>query len=234
MIIADWPAPKNIIAGTTTRKNGNLATHVNDDINVVLQNRATLREKLNLNTEPVWLEQKHTVDIVCADEAFNAPPIADASFARKVGSICIVMTADCLPILICNKQGTIVAAVHAGWRGLADGILLKTIAQLQLEPEDLLVWFGPAIGKDVFEVGDDVRDAFLSQNTGLSEHFSDHKPGKYMCDMLNIARFQLAEKGIYVSYGGEHCTYTDADQFYSYRRDGQTGRMVSFILIAEK
>jgi hypothetical protein len=233
MIKANWPAPKNIIAGCTTRADGNMATHVGDDLNTVLGNREKFKASLGVAREPLWLQQEHTATIVCADNDFAKPPLADASFAEKPGNICVVMTADCLPILMCNKQATKVAAVHAGWRGLADGILLRSIDAMQAAPEDLLVWFGPAISKDVFEVGDDVRDAFLSKKTALPAHFTEHKPGKYCCDMLAIARFQLAQKGIFVSYGGEHCTYLDANNFYSYRRDGKTGRMASFVFIAD-
>ncbi len=229
MIFPDWPAPANIRAATTTRMSGNIAMHVNDDPILVLQNRAMLMRELELPNEPLWLDQKHTTTLICADDHFDNPPVADASYSVQPGHVCVVMTADCLPILICNKQGTLVSAIHAGWRGLANGVLLKTLEQLPAKQQDLLVWLGPGIGKEAFEVGEDVRNAFLSQNTALPEHFADFKPGKYLCDMDAIARFQLSQKNIHTSYGGGYCTYTDRDRFYSYRRDGDTGRMATLI-----
>lgn len=240
VIQANWPAPPHVQAFTTTRVGGfslapfdtfNLGMHVGDSKADVLQNREVLQRKKNLPHAPLWLEQKHTTTVVCADLRYDAYPVADASYSFMPGRVCAVLTADCLPLLICDTQGTQVAAVHAGWRGLAEGIVPATVAQLKAHPKDLLVWMGPAIGPQAFEVKDDVRDIFLEKKSGKSEHFRETAAGVYLADMYAMARFQLEKCGVEQVYGGEHCTYTDTERFFSYRRNGTTGRMASVIWV---
>lgn len=239
-LAADWPAPPQVRAGTTLRSAGpsrppyacfNLALHVEDDTDTVLANRARLRSQLNLPAEPCWLEQVHGVVVV--DAARQAGPVrADAAYSHRPGVVCVVMTADCLPVLFCSRAGTTVAAAHAGWRGLADGVLEATIEQAGLDPADTLVWLGPAIGATAYEVGEDVRQAFLQQPMHDASAFVPHGPGKVLMDIYALARQRLHAAGIRAVFGGEHCTYTQGEQFYSYRRDGRTGRMASFIWIS--
>jgi purine-nucleoside/S-methyl-5'-thioadenosine phosphorylase / adenosine deaminase len=236
----DWPAPDNIKACTTTRNSGvseapyasfNLATHVNDDIQHVLKNRAILKQSLNLPTEPVWLDQVHGRHVVDANH-FSSNK-ADASFSSHTNQVCVVMTADCLPVLICNRQGTKVAAAHAGWRGLQAGVIENTIDALQEDPANCLLWLGPAIGVQAFEVGDEVRQAFVNEMPATAEAFVANKPGHWLADIYQLARIRLQQKGVNDIYGGGLCTYSDASRFYSYRRDGgsniDTGRMASLI-----
>jgi len=249
-LIPDWPAPANINAFTTTRAAGvsegpyssfNIATHVNDDNQRVLQNRAYLKQTLNLPTEPMWLDQVHGTHVVNAAEVSSTSSSsigqalikADASFSCGTDDVCVVMTADCLPVLICNRQGTKVAAVHAGWRGLQAGVIEDTIDALQENPANLLLWLGPAIGPRAFEVGDEVRQAFIRQMPETAKAFEANKPGHWLADIYLLARIRLQQKGVNAIYGGGLCTYTDSSRFYSYRRDGghdgNTGRMASLI-----
>ena len=242
----DWPAPANIKAFTTTRTAGasegpyasfNIATHVNDDNQRVLQNRADLKKTLGLSSEPMWLDQVHGSYAVNAAEISSHNPSstgqalikADASFSYDTDHVCVVMTADCLPVLICNRQGTKVAAVHAGWRGLQAGVIEDTIDALQENPEDCLLWLGPAIGPQAFEVGDEVRQAFVNEIPETAKAFEVNKPGHWLADIYKLARIRLQKTGINEIYGGGLCTYTDHSRFYSYRRDGDTGRMASLI-----
>ena len=245
-LIPDWPAPANIKAFTTTRASGasegpyasfNIATHVNDDNQRVLQNRAYLKRALNLPAEPMWLDQVHGMHAVNGAEvpSENSSSIdhalikADASFCYDTDRVCVVMTADCLPVLICNRQGTKVAAVHAGWRGLQAGVIENTIDALQENPADLLIWLGPAIGPRAFEVGDEVRLAFVNDMPDTAQAFEASKPGHWLADIYLLARIRLRQKGVNEIYGGGLCTYTDSSRFYSYRHDGDTGRMASLI-----
>jgi YfiH family protein len=239
-IYPDWPAPPSVRACVTTRQGGysegrysgfNLATHVEDREDQVLANRRLLRQALQLPAEPCWLEQVHGVAVVEAS-ASAEPPQADASFTRTTNTICTVLTADCLPLLICNRQGTRVAAAHAGWRGLQAGVIERTVDALGQDPGDLLVWLGPAIGPDAFEVGDEVRQAFEADMATAAEAFRPARPSHWLADLYLLARQRLARLGVESVYGGEFCTYTDAQRFYSYRRDGKTGRMASLIWIA--
>lgn len=234
---ADWPAPAHIRAGTSLRTGGtsrppyaslNLALHVGDDPKRVMANRVKLINELGLPAEPFWLEQVHSVTVAGAtDQA--AVVTADAAYSHRAGVVCVVMTADCLPVLLTNRQGSIVAAAHAGWRGLAGGILEATLAQADLAPDQTLAWLGPAIGPAVYEVGEEVRQAFLQQPMHDDGAFVAHAPGKLLMDMYTLARQRLQAVGVEAIYGGGHCTYSQADMFYSYRRDGQTGRMASLI-----
>lgn len=235
LITPGWPAPPNVHAAATTRQGGvsqppynslNLGDHVGDDPAAVAENRRRLREALALPAEPRWLNQVHGV---CAVDATDvaAPCKADASISRQPGVVCAVLTADCLPLLLCDRVGTRVAAVHAGWRGLLDGIVETTVAQLG--SDELLAWLGPAIGPAAFEVGDEVRDAFISADTTASEAFIPSPGGRWLADIYALARGRLHRAGVDAIYGGEHCTYTEAERFYSYRRDGVTGRMASLV-----
>ena len=236
LIQPDWPAPNNIKAVITTRSSGvseakyssfNLATHVNDDLQHVLKNRTLLKQNLKLPAEPVWLEQVHGAHVLDANK-FSSNQ-ADASFSNNINQVCAVMTADCLPVLICNRQGTKVAAAHAGWRGLQAGVIESTIDALQEDPGNCLLWLGPAIGPQAFEVGDEVRQAFVNEIPATAVAFVATRPGHWLADIYQLARIRLQKKGVNQIYGGGLCTFTDASRFYSYRRDGETGRMASLI-----
>lgn len=237
-IPANWPAPAQVKAGVTTRAGGlsqppydslNLAQHVGDDPGTVAQNRAHLRQFLHLPEEPVWLNQVHGIQ-VCTD--VQAGTQADACVADQTGRVCVVMTADCLPVLLCDLTGTVVAAAHAGWRGLAAGVIAETVRRMHVAPDTLLAWLGPAIGPRAFEVGDDVRTAFLALDENYAQTFITLTPGKWLMDLYAAARLQLADLGITRVYGGEYCTFEDQPLFYSYRREQITGRMASLIWLS--
>ncbi len=234
-LIPDWPAPINIHAATTLRTGGfseglyaslNPATHVQDDPGLVLQNRQLIKALLNLPSEPVWLEQIHSTIAVDAATT-RLLPQADASYTTKPGVVCAVMTADCLPILVCDVDGTQIAAIHAGWRGLLAGVIGNTLAAMH--KSDWLVWLGPAIGPECFEVGSDVRDAFVEKSPQFDMAFTKQSNGQWLADIYQLARVDLAAQGIDRIYGGNFCTVTDLERFYSYRRDRQTGRMATLI-----
>lgn len=231
----DWPAPPNVRSLVTTRHGGvsvspyfslNLGDHVGDDPVAVAANRARLREMLP--DEPVWLKQVHGSGIVNADCA-AAIPEADGSHARKSGVVCAVLTADCLPVLLCDRAGTVVAAAHAGWRGLAGGVVEAAVQSLAVEPGDVLAWLGPAIGPGAFEVGGEVRMAFMRSAPEAALAFRPHGDGKWLADIYLLARQRLARVGVTQVFGGGECTYHDHERFYSYRRDGVTGRMASLV-----
>ena len=235
-IIPDWPAPSWVRAVTTTRTGGvsegpyasfNLAAHVEDDPAAVVENRRLLRTALALPAEPLWLTQVHGSGIV---EAGGASPDAegDGAVGRAPGQVCAVLTADCLPVLLCDRAGTCVAAVHAGWRGLAGGVVEAAVQAMGLPGRSLIAWLGPAIGPHAFEVGDDVRDAFVARDPMAAEAFQPHG-GRWHADIYQLARRQLACLDVAAVSGGEWCTHTDAERFYSYRRDGRTGRMATLI-----
>lgn len=236
-ILPDWPAPPCVRALQTTRAGGvsvgtyaslNLGGHVGDDPVAVAQNRALLRAKLP--AEPVWLKQVHSNNVADADRTLGVP-YADASVARQAGTVCAVMTADCLPVLLCDEAGTVVGAAHAGWRGLAGGVVEATVKAMKVEPERLLVWLGPAIGPAAFEVGEEVRQAFMAHDTQAEKAFVPNpaNPQKWLADIFLLARQRLALLGVTRVYGGGLCTYSDAERFYSYRRDQATGRMATLI-----
>jgi hypothetical protein len=232
----DWQLPEGLHAAVTLRSGGvsqglyaslNPASHVNDAADAVLTNRAMIKQMLALPAEPVWLQQVHGVDVVKADQVTDLPE-ADASFTDQSGVVCAVLTADCLPVLFCGDQGAVIGAAHAGWRGLQAGVIEQTIAAMNCR--DLQVWLGPAIGPAHFEVGDEVREAFVSQNANASVAFSATQAGKWLADIYQLARIRLANLGVEQVYGGGLCTVSDAQRFYSYRRDGAaTGRMASLI-----
>ncbi len=203
----------------------NLGGHVQDDPVSVAANRALLRQILP--AEPVWLNQVHGTVVVQADSV-NGVPDADAIFTRVPNTVCAVLTADCLPVLFCARDGSVVAAAHAGWRGLAAGVLEAALAAIQVPPGDVMAWMGVAIGPDAFEVGDEVRDRFIADHSESTTAFFPYH-GKWLADIYTLARIRLKTCGVTAIYGGGLCTYTDAARFYSYRRDGKTGRMASLI-----
>lgn len=234
----DWPAPANVRACVTTRAGGvsappfdsfNLGDHVGDEPAAVAKNRRRLTEALGCR--PAWLSQVHGIDVVQADPASVAT--ADASWSATPGVACTIMTADCLPALFCDRAGTRVGAAHAGWRGLAGGVLEATVDALGVAPAELLVWLGPSIGPQAFEVGPEVREAFLADHAEAERAFvPSANAGKYMADIYALARIRLAAKGVTAVYGGDFCTFSDTERFYSYRRSSRTGRLASLIWLS--
>lgn len=229
-LLPNWSAPKNVHAYTTTRHVGNLATYAACDVDNVLRNRKIMRNELHLPSEPCWLKQEHTVKVIKADSAL-VDPIADAAFTQEKNVICVVLTADCLPILLCDEAGTIVAAVHAGWRGLADGIIEETLRAMSCDAGKILAWIGPAIGSRAFVVGEEVRQRFIAHDIKAQAAFSEFaEQNKWYADLYLLARQRLNALGITKVFGGEFCTYNQADLFFSYRREKETaGRMASLI-----
>jgi YfiH family protein len=241
-MVPNWPAPPNVRALVTTRCGGvsappydgfNLGMHVGDDPAAVLANRVRLQR--HLPSGPCWLEQVHGIEVATARVGgADAPLRADAAVTRERGAVCVVMTADCLPVLFCDDAGTIVAAAHAGWRGLVAGVLEATVERMAVAPSRVLAWLGPAIGPAMFEVGDEVRAAFLADDPGAHEAFTAREAaGKWLADLFLLARRRLARAGVARVYGGEVCTVSDPARFYSYRRDGATGRFASLAWLAE-
>jgi len=239
-IIPDWPAPANVRAAVTTRAGGtsrapydafNLAAHVGDDPEAVRANRAQLRSVLKLPAEPVWLRQVHGINVIDAARAAGEPE-ADGAFALQPGAVCAVLTADCLPVLLCDRAGTRVAVLHAGWRGLAAGVIEQGVRALGLPGYDLFAWLGPAIGPQAFEVGPEVRAAFMLEDAGAAEAFHAGRSDRYLADLYLLARRRLAHLGVEAVSGGGFCTATDRARFYSYRRDGACGRMASLIWLS--
>ena len=245
-ITPNWPAPPNVHALQTKRGAGyslapydslNVGTHVNDNPIHVAKNRQLLSE--HLPSEPVWLNQVHGINVVDAASA-TCLPDADASYTMHKNVVCVTMTADCLPILVCDNAGTLVATIHAGWRSLCDGVIEATISKLPAETKNLMAWLGPAIGPNAFEVGSDVREQFIAQDGQAEAAFKlqgDHKiNNKYLGNLYQIATQRLNNCGVGQIYGGgidtDFCTYTQKEQFFSYRRDGTTGRMASLIWLA--
>ena len=240
--VPDWPAPPSVCCLATTRLGGlsrgqyasfNVGDHVGDDPLVVAVNRAKVAAQVR--SEPVWLRQVHGTRVINAAEYLSPalPPEADAAFSRQAGVGCTVMTADCLPVLLCDEAGTVVAAVHAGWRGLLDGVLEATISAMGVPGEKLLAWLGPAIGPRAFEVGDEVRRAFVTASVAATSAFQPTISGKWLADIYALARQRLAGRGVLRVFGGNLCTASDGERFFSYRRDGQTGRMATMIWLEE-
>ena len=233
----DWPAPPGVRALSTLRSGGvsrgpfaefNLADHVDDDPAAVAANRALLRRAAGLPAEPCWLSQVHGRGVIPAGEGPAAGP-ADGSWTDRPGRVCVVLTADCLPVLLARRDGSAVAALHAGWRGLAAGVLEAGVAALG-GGAGLVAWLGPAIGPDHFEVGPEVRDAFLAADAGAAAAFRPAaRRGHHLADLYLLARQRLARAGVGSVHGGDECTFADAKRFYSYRRDGVTGRMATLV-----
>ncbi|WP_165664999.1 peptidoglycan editing factor PgeF [Metapseudomonas otitidis] len=234
----DWPAPARVRACVTTRADGvslppydsfNLGDHVDDDPTAVASNR--LKLTTTLGCQPAWLSQVHGIRVVDADP--TRVETADASWSQVPGIASLVMTADCLPALFCNRDGTRVAAAHAGWRGLANGVLEATLDALATPADQILVWLGPAIGPDAFEVGPEVREAFIAQHAETEVAFRPSaNAGRYLADIYALARIRLAASGITAVYGGGFCTVSDP-RFYSYRRASRTGRFASLVWLAD-
>lgn len=234
-IVPDWPAPASVRALVTTRTGGvsagayaslNLATHVGDDPAAVAENRRRLRA--HLPAEPLWLSQVHGTNVARAEDAVEGVA-ADAAFTRRAGRVCAVLTADCLPVLLCNDAGTVVGAAHAGWRGLAGGVVEAAVRETNEPPARLLAWLGPAIGPQAFEVGAEVRAAFLAHSPEAAAAFAAMENGKWLADLYRLAEQRLHALGVSRVYGGGRCTFLEADCFYSYRREKTTGRMASLI-----
>lgn len=243
MLKADWPAPFHVKTAISTREGGvslapysglNLGSHVSDSAQAVAQNRQLFIQQAAMPAEPFWLNQVHGTECVVLEQTdFSAGPVtADASTTKTKGLVSVVLTADCLPVLFCDAAGTQVAAAHAGWRGLVDGVLEHSLAQFS-DPMTVMAWLGPAIGPTAFEVGDEVRQAFIAKDAKADAAFISvpGKSGKWLADLYQLARLRLRASGVSQIYGGGFCTYTDPQRFYSYRRDGQTGRMASCIWI---
>ncbi|MFM5819645.1 peptidoglycan editing factor PgeF [Aeromonas sanarellii] len=238
----DWPAPGNVRALSTTRNGGlsegvfaglNLGGHVGDEPARVEANRTLLQQAAGIPGPLNWLNQVHGTAVHPVSREYGGAPEADAACAREAGLACIVMTADCLPVLFCDRAGTVVAAAHAGWRGLQGGVLEESIAAMGCEPGVILAWLGPAIGPTAFEVGGEVRDAFMAEQAEAAAAFvPSSSEGKWLAHIYQLARLRLARAGVTAVYGGEHCTFSDSERFYSYRRDGQTGRMASIVWLA--
>lgn len=242
-LMPDWPAPASVRATCTLRSGGisegpyasfNLGAHVGDDAAHVDENRRRLRTALTLPGEPLWLNQVHGCEVVAGSLPAGSAPTADAAHGRSEGEICAVLTADCLPVLFCNRQGTQVAAAHAGWRGLAAGVLDRTIDAFRQFPDELIAWMGPAIGPQSFEVGEEVRTAFLNIDAGNAECFRSNRPGHWLADLYGLARRALQRRGLRQVYGGGWCTYAEPDRFFSFRRERATGRMASLIWITSE
>jgi purine-nucleoside/S-methyl-5'-thioadenosine phosphorylase / adenosine deaminase len=247
-IVPDWPAPTQVRAVCTTRTGGvstrqyaslNLGLHVGDAVQAVTENRRRLCAELDLHKPPRWLAQSHSAKVVhlnaddprksASGDGPHQSLAADAAVTQSSDEVCVIMTADCLPVLFCERTGNVVAAAHAGWRGMAAGILEATVAAMHTPAEDILVWLGPAIGPDAYEIGDEVR-AMLIQDQPLGElAFEPNGAGKWRCDLYLLASQRLRQAGIQHIYGGGFCTHTDRERFFSYRRDGECGRMATMI-----
>ncbi|MGH8501809.1 MAG: peptidoglycan editing factor PgeF [Gammaproteobacteria bacterium] len=233
----DWPAPASIRAFSTSREGGvsraprdsfNLSDRVGDDAHHVAINRTRLIRRLGLPREPVWLSQVHGTRVIDASDG-AAGVEADASVALKPDVVCAVLTADCLPVLFCDRAGSCVAAAHAGWRGLLAGVLEAALDALAVPADQVLVWFGPAIGPAAFEVGAEVRDAFVRHHADNARAFAPSPAGRWLADIYRLAWLRLMSRGVTHIYGGGLCTYSDNARFFSYRRDRSTGRMATLI-----
>ena len=244
----DWAAPRSVRAAFTLRRGGvsaapfdslNVAAHVGDDSQAVAKNRRRLRDGLRLPQEPAWMEQVHRTEVLDLDlsdlaaRAASSSVAADAALTRRAGRVCVVQVADWLPVLFAARDGSAVAAAHAGWRGLAAGVLEATVKSLAVDTGGLLAWIGPGIGPAHFEVGDEVRGAFLAHDNAAAAAFSINTRGRWQCDLPLLARARLAALGIAAVTGGTWCTYADASRFFSFRRDGRCGRMAAVIWLAE-
>lgn len=209
VLFADWPAPANIVAGTTTRSGG----------------------EADLPAEPQWLKQVHGTRAVVLGSTDFAPgvPEADAVIATQPGEICVIRTADCLPVLLCARDGSEVAAAHAGWRGLVAGVIDATVARMSTDAVDLIAWLGPAIAMPAFEVGAEVREAFGAARFDCEHRFAANSRGRWQADLFGLAADRLKVLGVAGVFGERICTFDDPERFFSYRRDGETGRLLSFI-----
>lgn len=236
-LVPDWKIPAGVRCLTTTRCGGvsqepfaglNLGDHVGDDPLAVASNRARVVSRVG--SMPVWLEQVHGTRVVDIDALSPGAALqADAALSRRIGGVCTVMTADCLPVLFCDIEGRVVAAAHAGWRGLLEGVLENTVTAMRVPADTVLAWLGPAIGPQAFEVGDEVRSAFVAENASAEMAFCPNDRGRWLADIFLLARQRLIGCGVRHISGGQWCTVSDPSRFFSYRRDGQTGRMATMI-----
>lgn len=244
-IVPDWPAPPGVRAVSTLRTGGvspppwhslNLGAHVGDDPGRVAENRRLLDRSLGLPESPAWLTQVHGNDVLRLDDAaLPEEHSADGAVTGRQGRVLAVLTADCLPVLFCRKDGQRIGIAHAGWRGLAAGVLEAVFAALESPPEEALAWIGPGIGAPAYEVGDEVRDACLAAGPEGDACFTPGAPGRWQCDLVGLARQRLGALGLAGVHGGQWCTYSDPARFYSHRRDGAagkpTGRMATLIWV---
>ena len=253
IIEPEWPAPKGVHSAFTLRTGGvsrspydslNVGAHVGDVAAAVEENRRRVRERLGLPAEPAWLQQVHGVEVADLDAAAEArlspgaegaSPLAfgfmraDAAVTPVSRRVCVIQVADCMPVLFAACDGSAVGAAHAGWRGLAGCVLEETVRRLGVPAHQLIAWLGPTIGQDHFEVGDEVRAAFTSHDPDAASSFEANARGRWQCDLYTLARRRLIALGIRDIFGGGWCTYADADRFFSYRRDGQCGRMAALV-----
>ncbi len=237
-ITPDWPAPENISCVSTSRNGGvsqgkylslNLGADVGDDAQFVKTNRKLLIDELQLPKNPVWLEQQHGKQIIKLTASDRINIQADAAYTTEHGIVCAVLTADCLPVLFCDHQAGCVAVAHAGWRGLLNGVLENTLETLPIVEKQLICWLGPAIGPSKFEVGKEMRQKFVSKDQRHEKAFQSAHTGKYLADIYQLAKNILTTHGVEAIFGGGYCTYTEEERFFSYRRDGTTGRMATMI-----
>jgi YfiH family protein len=241
-IVPDWHAPAQVGSLVTTRRGGvsggvfaslNLGDHVGDDPASVAANREIVCQRMD--ARPVWLKQVHGVRVIDAAACDGSlPPEADAAFTKRSGVACTVMTADCLPVLLCDTKGQVIAAAHTGWRGLLAGVLEATVDVMETPGRELMAWLGPAIGPRAFEVGGEVRAAFVDADPDAATAFHPVDSGKWLADIYLLARQRLARRGVDRVFGGGFCTVNEAERFFSYRRDGQTGRMASLIWLGDQ
>jgi hypothetical protein len=237
VIQPDWAAPPNIRALSTLRQGGvssgpygslNLGNSSGDNLEHIERNRQILAEETSMPVRPAWLNQVHGT--VCVDASITADPVAaDASYCSSVGSVCAILTADCLPVLLCNRAGTEIAAAHAGWRGLRAGVLESTLNWFGVQRTDIIAWLGPCIGAQRYEIGPEVYDAFMGNSEADAQHFESNRPGHWLANLAGLASARLRRAGVSQISGGDWCTASDAQRFFSYRRDGTTGRMATCI-----
>lgn len=236
-IPANWPAPDDVVAGTTLRSGGvssgvfdslNLGAHVDDDARAVRENRTRFSSFCDLPSEPRWLKQVHGNN-VALEPAPGELPEADAAITRKSAVVCAVLTADCLPVIFTSSDGAELAVTHAGWRGLVAGVLEATVSAIATKPRKLLAWLGPAISQSAFEVGGDVREAFLADDPAAADCFTANACGRWQADLYQLARMRLRKAGVENVSGGDYCTFGEPGRFFSHRRDGACGRMASFV-----
>lgn len=238
LLTPEWDAPRGVRAAFTLRGGGvsrapydslNVGAHVGDSPAAVAENRRRVRARLDLPAEPAWLEQVHGTRVADLDAPDEARSTADAVLTRRAGRVCVVQVADCMPVLLAARDASAVAVAHAGWRGLAAGVLEATVTKLAIAPGGLLAWLGPAISARHFEVGDEVRAAFLERDPTVSDAFAPNARGRWQCDLAALARRRLAALGVTEVSGGTWCTYAEPARFFSFRRDGRCGRMAALV-----